>query len=177
MAANVEIRRAVGADAPILARLLHDFNRELDEATPGVPALTGHVRALLENGEATALLADPHALCRPQADEVHGGHGGGGGDHGAAGLALIRFRTSVWTGRPEAHLQELYVVPGRRGRGIGRALLEATLDAARAAGATVIDLGTGATDTAARSLYESAGFVNREGGPDGPSMLYYEREL
>ncbi len=48
---------------------------------------------------------------------------------------------------------------------------------ARAAGATGIDLGTGETDTAARALYESAGFSNREGEPDGPSMLFYEREL
>ncbi len=51
------------------------------------------------------------------------------------------------------------------------------MEAARAAGATGIDLNTGETDTAARALYESAGFSNREGGPDGPSMLFYEREL
>ena len=29
----------------------------------------------------------------------------------------------------------------------------------------------------ARALYESAGFTNREGEPDGPVMLFYEREL
>jgi hypothetical protein len=28
---------------------------------------------------------------------------------------------------------------------------------------------------AARALYESAGFTNRERGPQGPRMLYYER--
>jgi hypothetical protein len=32
-------------------------------------------------------------------------------------------------------------------------------------------------DTAARALYESAGFSNREGKPDGPVMFFYEREL
>ena len=26
-------------------------------------------------------------------------------------------------------------------------------------------------------LYESSGFINREGGPDGPVMFFYEREL
>jgi ribosomal protein S18 acetylase RimI-like enzyme len=51
------------------------------------------------------------------------------------------------------------------------------MDAAREAGATHIDLGTGETDTAARALYESCGFSNREGAPDGPRMLYYERDL
>jgi hypothetical protein len=40
-----------------------------------------------------------------------------------------------------------------------------------------IDLGTSEDDVGARALYESAGFTNREGGPDGPTMLYYEREL
>jgi hypothetical protein len=33
------------------------------------------------------------------------------------------------------------------------------------------------TDTVARHLYESMGFTNKEGGPDGPAMLFYEREL
>ena len=51
------------------------------------------------------------------------------------------------------------------------------MDAAREAGATHIELNTGETDVEARSLYESSGFTNREGRPDGPRMLYYEREL
>lgn len=29
----------------------------------------------------------------------------------------------------------------------------------------------------ARALFESAGLTNREGLPDGPSMLYYERAI
>ena len=51
------------------------------------------------------------------------------------------------------------------------------MDAAREAGATRIDLGTSVDDKAAIALYESAGFTNREGRPDGPMMLFYEREL
>ena len=39
------------------------------------------------------------------------------------------------------------------------------------------DIATSVDDTAARGLYESAGFTNREGRPDGPAMLFYEREL
>jgi len=31
--------------------------------------------------------------------------------------------------------------------------------------------------SAARALYESMEFTNREGAPDGPSMLFYEREI
>ena len=149
----IEIRRAAAEDTPTVARLLHDFNTEFEEETPGVEALTEFIWPLIESGEAAALLANE-----------------------AEGFSLWRLRPSPYTGRPEAYLQELYVVPARRGNGLGRALLEATMDAAREAGATGIDLNTGETDTAARGLYESAGFTNLE-GPQGTRMLFYEREL
>ena len=48
---------------------------------------------------------------------------------------------------------------------------------ARERGAARIDLNTSVVDVAARALYESAGFTNREGGPKGPRMLYYKRDL
>ena len=69
------------------------------------------------------------------------------------------------------------MVPERRGHGQGRALLEAAMRYARERGAAHIDLNTSETDVAARALYESTGFTNREGQPDGPTMLYYERDL
>jgi ribosomal protein S18 acetylase RimI-like enzyme len=150
---QVEIRRAAPEDAPMVARLLHDFNAEFEDETPGVEALAEYTRPLIESGEIVVLLAGE-----------------------ADGISLWRLRPSPWTGRPEAYLQELYVVPALRGGGIGSALLEATMDGAREAGATGIDLNTGETDAAARALYESAGFTNLE-GPDGPRMLFYEREL
>lgn len=152
-AEGVEVRRAGAGNTPTVARLLHDFNTEFGDETPGVEALTSFTRPLIESGEIVVLLAGE-----------------------ADGLSLWRLRPSPWTGRPEAYLQELYVVPERRGGGIGRALLEATMAAAREAGATGIDLNTGETDAAARALYESAGFTNLE-GEGGPRMLFYEREL
>jgi ribosomal protein S18 acetylase RimI-like enzyme len=51
------------------------------------------------------------------------------------------------------------------------------MEYARERGAARIDLGTSEDDTAARALYESARFTNFEGGPQGPRMLYYERDL
>lgn len=89
----------------------------------------------------------------------------------------MRFRLSIWTPGLECYLAELYVVPQWRGRGIGRALMEAALDHARARGADYMDLGTAETDVAARRLYESLGFDNHEGKPRGPVNFYYEREL
>ena len=69
------------------------------------------------------------------------------------------------------------MVPAARGRGLGRALMNAAMDFARDEGADYMDLGTAETDVAARALYESLGFSNREGKPDGPINYYYEREL
>lgn len=143
------------ADAAGIARLLHDFNTEFSDPTPGVDVLTPRIAQLLEEGEITVLL----------------------GGEGPDGFALFRLRPSLWAEGLEVYLEELYVAPPRRGEGIGRALLEAVMQAAREAGAIRIDLCTGETDKAARALYESCGFTNREGGPGGPVMLYYERDL
>jgi ribosomal protein S18 acetylase RimI-like enzyme len=151
----IPVRRATAADAAEVARLLHDFNTEFSDPTPGVAVLKERVARLLAAGEMTVLLA---------------------GDT-PAGLAQIRFRPSVWTGAVDAYVEELYVAPHARGRGLGRALIEAAMDAAGKAGATRIDLATSEADTAAIALYESSGFSNREGGPDGPRMLFYERDL
>lgn len=152
---EIEIRRAAPADAPQVARLLHEFNAEFDEPTPGVAVLAERARELIASGEIVVLLAG----------------------EGPDGLSQFRFLRSIWSGALDLYLEELYVVPALRGNGIGRALLEATMDAGREAGATHIDLNTAETDTAARALYESTGFTNREGDEDGPSMLYYERDL
>ena len=149
------IRRAEVADAPEVARLLHDFNAEFGDPTPGVEVLAERVPRLLAEGEITVLL----------------------GGEGPDGLALIRLRPALWAEGLDAYLEELYVAPALRGRGIGRALLEGAMDAAREAGAVRIDLGTSVDDTAAIALYESCGFTNREGEPDGPRMLFYERDL
>jgi ribosomal protein S18 acetylase RimI-like enzyme len=149
------VRFAEPADSETIGRLLHDFNEEFDDPTPGAARLGERVRGLLATGDITVLL------------------GGAGPD----GLAVLRFRPAIWTEALECYLAELYVVPASRGRGLGRALVQAAMDCARTRGADHMDLGTGETDVIARSLYESLGFSNREGKPDGPVNYFYEREL
>ncbi len=149
------VRVAGPADAEAVGRLLHDFNSEYDEPTPGPERLAERIRLLLAGGDTTALL----------------------GGTGPEGVAVLRFRAAIWSDAPESYLAELYVVPASRGRGLGRALMETAIEVARSRGADHMDLGTSEGDVAARSLYESLGFINREGGPDGPITYFYERDL
>jgi ribosomal protein S18 acetylase RimI-like enzyme len=150
-----EIRRATPDDAPTFGRLLHAFNAEFGEDTPSASAIARRASPLISSGEIAVLFAGEPP----------------------DGFAELRFYRSVYADGPYAYIEELYVVPERRGRGLGRALLQAAMDLARERGAEHIELTTGEADTAARGLYESAGFTNREGGPEGPRMLYYERDL
>jgi ribosomal protein S18 acetylase RimI-like enzyme len=149
------VRRARPADADAVGRLLHDFNEEFDDPTPGPAALAERVRLLLGHGDTIVLV----------------------GGEGPDGVAVLRFRPAIWDNAPECYLAELYVVPSRRGHGLGRALMETAMDTARAEGATYMDLGTGEDDVAARRLYESLGFSHRGGKPDGAVNYFYEREL
>lgn len=149
------VRRAEIRDADVVARLLHDFNREFDEPTPPPELLAGRVRQLIEAGDTVILLA------------------GAGPD----GLAVLRFRPAIWSSGLECYLAELYVVPSRRGGGLGRVLMETALGEARNRGADTMDIGVDESDVVARKLYESLGFSNRAAGTDGPLMYVYERDL
>ena len=145
----MDVRVAKPADAEAIGRLLHDFNSEFGDPTPGPTKLAERVRELLAADELTVLVADD-------------------------GVAVLYFRPSLWTEALECYLAELYVVPARRGQGLGRALLDAPSRSPATTGADYMCLATSETDVAARSLYESAGFSNRD---DGSPMFFYEREL
>ena len=149
------VRVAAPGDFAEVGALLDRFNTEYDAPTPGAEYMARRVEELAADGDTVALLA---------------------GD-GPDGVAVFRLRDYLWGDGREAYLEELYVVPERRGEGLGRALLEETIRLAREAGAVRVDLGTGEDDAEARGLYESAGFTNDENEPGGPRMLFYEREI
>jgi ribosomal protein S18 acetylase RimI-like enzyme len=149
-------RIAQGEDAEEVAELLDRFQVEFDEYTPGAEVLAPRVREHIARDLSVFVLAGPRRL----------------------GVAQLRFREYLHTGSPICYLEELYVVPGRRGEGHGRRLMETALDAAGERGASSIELGTALSDVAARGLYASLGFTNleKDGSPE-TQMLYYEREL
>jgi ribosomal protein S18 acetylase RimI-like enzyme len=137
----------------VAGRLLHDFNTEYDDPSPGAPALTARLGELVAEGSTEVLL---------------------GGD--AEGVAVLRYRPSLWSRADECYLAELYVVPARRGSGVGRTLLRACVERALARGCDFMDLSTSEDDVAARHLYEAQGFRRTE-GEGGPLTFHYEIDL
>jgi len=117
-----------------------DFRDHLSLSAPTDEEMSAGVARLLDDPDTEFLLAAPEDGAPP------------------AGVAQLRFRYGVWRAGGDCLLEDLFVDPGARGAGLGRALIDATLDRARARGCRRVELDVNeANDTAIR-LYESAGF-------------------
>ena len=81
----------------------------------------------------------------------------------AVGVAWVSFTWSLEHGGRTAWLEELYVVPARRGRGLGTTLVEAVAELARGAGCAAIDLEVEESHARAARLYERTGFSESHG--------------
>ena len=96
---NVAVRRAVSTDAEDIGRLLHDFNTEYEDPTPGPRVLAERVRELLDAGAVTVLLLGTEPL----------------------GLAVLRFRPAIWAQALDCYLESSTWFPTGAGRGsVGR---------------------------------------------------------
>jgi ribosomal protein S18 acetylase RimI-like enzyme len=96
----------------------------------------------------------------------------------AAGVAQVRFRLSAWTGAEDAWIEDVFVEEQARGRGLGRALVEAAIERARARGCARIQLDANERNEGALALYRALGFES--GSPErweGGRDLYFTRWL
>jgi GNAT superfamily N-acetyltransferase len=150
---DARVTLATTPDALALAgRLLHEFNTAYDDPSPGAEALAVRLADLVVRGDTDVLLGDEH------------------------GVAVVRYRPSLWSEADEAYLAELWVDPSVRRTGLGRALLRAALERARGRGCDLLDLATSEDDPEARALYESEGLHATE-GVGGPLAFHYEIDL
>lgn len=147
-------RVATPAQAPTVAGLLDAFNREYDTPTPGIAVLEARLARLLASGDVIALLTGEPTVA----------------------VALLTLRPNVWYDGPVALLDELYVAPELRGRGLGSALLAAAEVVTRQRGGQLLEINVDGDDTDARRFYERHGYANTEPDQDQP-LLYYYREL
>lgn len=71
------------------------------------------------------------------------------------GLAHYVLHPTTWTLEPACYLEDLFVLPQRRGAGVGRGLIAALADRGRAAGWSGIHWLTASDNTAGMRLYDS----------------------
>jgi GNAT superfamily N-acetyltransferase len=79
------------------------------------------------------------------------------------GFAHYNFTLSSWEVNPDCYLEDLFVDPTMRGRGVGRGLIDAVALAAKAAGSERMHWLTERSNETARMLYDTyareSGFV------------------
>lgn len=146
------VRRATAEDANTLARLLHDFNTEFDTTTDSEPVLAIRFARILTDNRVLALLVSDG-----ERDQ---------------GFALITLRPAIWFDGPVAALDELYVVPAHRGKGLGAALLTRACSLLRDVGCPEMHINVDEVDMDARRFYERHGFVNIEPGVEYRMLCY-----
>jgi GNAT superfamily N-acetyltransferase len=101
---SIRIRPAMPSDVPLILKLIRglaEYERLADRCVASEGALLQH-------------LFGPRPFCEVVIAED---------DYGPAGFALFFHNYSTFLSRPGVYLEDLFVVPERRGSGIGRALL------------------------------------------------------
>lgn len=150
----------------------------------GTPARIGEFRRLCQEYAAGL----PFSLCFQGFDEEMGSLPGKYAPPGGRLLlacAVSEPSRGIGCGaiRPiatgECELKRMYVSPGHRGRGIGRAIAARLIEEARAIGYERVKLDTSADMAAAQSLYRSLGFVPTDRYNDDPleDTLYMSMDL
>jgi len=139
---------ADGADADAVASLLVAFRNHLGFDDPPDEAFLASVERIIEEPSSEYLLGASSRGAEP------------------AGVVQLRYRWSVWRDAEDCELEDLFVAPAARRAGLGRALVGAAIDRARARGCRRIALDTAERNEGAVALYRSFGFSDEayEGG-------------
>ena len=93
-----------------------------------------------------------HRLMDPEAPLL--GFGAAKADGGLLGIVHYLFHPVTWAAGPRCYLEDLFTAPEARGRGVGRALIEAVYAAADARGADQVYWLTQDSNATARALYD-----------------------
>jgi len=150
----VDIRPAARANADLVARLIAEFRDWWSKSEPPERAIRAGVERIMDTGDGEYLLAAV--------------------DGEPAGVSQLRFRWSLWTSAEDCWLEDLYVRESARRAGVGRALVEASLERARARGCKRVELDVNEGNHAALALYEACGF-SVEPKPPGRTLFVSRR--
>lgn len=143
---------AAADEAPVVAELLAGFRSHFGKSEPSDASMLRSVERIMAERGGEYLLASLAS----------------GGE--AVGVCQLRFRLSVWTEAEDCWLEDLFVRDEARGRGAGRALVEAALERARERGCRRIELDVNEDNAPALALYEATGF-RLEPKPPGRTLF------
>jgi GNAT superfamily N-acetyltransferase len=135
---GIDIRNGTAGDREIVTLLLIEQLREYNIDTPGDAVARAVDGLLADHSSGFVLIAQQGGM--------------------TVGVAYVSFVWTLERGGKSAWLEELYVVPESRNRGIGTGLLAAVLEKAGAAGCAAVDLEVDSTHVRAEHLYARAGF-------------------
>ena len=128
-------------EAEAVARLLIAFRNDFyGRDWPSDNSILASVERLIETTDTEFLLGSPDDDAPP------------------AAVAQLRFRHSVWMAAPDGWLEDLYVLPDARRRGLGTAMVSLVLARARERGARRVELDVTEDNEVARAVYRQAGF-------------------
>lgn len=147
---EITIRAAAGADAPDVARLIRLMLKEM-ALCGGHPVCTDEAEWDRFRAQICHLIGERGQLFLVGQEE--------GAPSLPVGLAQASVvgREGVFVPARVLHVHALYVNPGHRRRGIGRALLQAVIGWGRAQGCTQAELNV-LVRNPSRSLYQRIGF-------------------
>jgi GNAT superfamily N-acetyltransferase len=93
------------------------------------------------------------------------------------GVAVCFLGFSTFAARPLLNLHDLAVLPEQRGRGAGRALLEAVESRARNEGCCKVTLEVRQDNERARALYARVGFHDFAPGADAVNTRFLQKDV
>jgi ribosomal protein S18 acetylase RimI-like enzyme len=95
----------------------------------------------------------------------------------SVGIAVCFRGFSTFAARPLMNIHDLAVLPGQRGLGIGRRLLEAVERRARELGCCKLTLEVHENNQRARAVYEAAGFAQSVNRAEVGGALFFGKRL
>jgi N-acetylglutamate synthase-like GNAT family acetyltransferase len=151
----IAYRQATQADAPAILALLEEIMEHHAVVPPNLPRLAATVDSIIAAPDHCFLVAE---------------HGGTGTTGHLVGMCALVFSISTWSASPACELQDVIVTEDHRREDVGRGLIAAAEEIARARGCSRLFLLAESWNLGAHSFYRNLGLNEK-------TCLYFERDL